>query len=263
MYYVILNQTKSFFQMFPQDIADRIFLHNDNVLHRFLFGVICIGPHYHFRFRFPLRRASTQGYVEVVQMMLQNPKVNIPKYGHYGLVTEFEMASYHGHLAVVNLLLNNTKHRNSYQAVYLASQEYHVKIAKLLLLQDEEIDPSMHNNYYIRMACRRGQLELVRLLLQDRRVDPSDDDNDSICQASKHGHWEVVQLLLQDKRVDPSAKYNYAIQHASANGHEEVVRLLLQDESVDPVESHRIAAKNSHWHVVKLLLNDSRLYQKM
>lgn len=42
----------------------------------------------------------------------------------------------------------------------------------------------------------------------------------------------MVKLLLQDERVDPSDVENLAIKEATENGHKEVVKLLLQDKRV-------------------------------
>src|SRR3990172_6985980 len=63
-------------------------------------------------------------------------------------------------------------------------------------------DPTINNNYSIRLAVRYGHTEIVRLLLQDLRVDPAVDNNYAIRIASSEGHTEIVRLLLQDPRVD-------------------------------------------------------------
>lgn len=50
--------------------------------------------------------------------------------------------------------------------------------------------------------------------------------------AAGDGYVDDVKLLLEDGRADPGAKENRAIKEASKNGHSEIVRLLLQDKRV-------------------------------
>jgi ankyrin repeat protein len=116
------------------------------------------------------------------------------------------LASKNGHVEVVKLLLNDPRvdpsAENNY-AIRLASENGHVEAVKLLL-NDPRVDPSAENNDAIRWASKNGHAEVVKLLLNDPRIDPSDDNNDAIRCASWNGHSEVVKLLLNDSRVDQS-----------------------------------------------------------
>jgi ankyrin repeat protein len=115
--------------------------------------------------------ASELGHLEVVTLLLQDPRVDPSASNNYA----FQLASNKGHLAVVTLLL-----------------------------QDPRVDPSANNNIPIQWASRYGHLAVVNLLLQDTRVDPSAEDNIAIQHASYNGHLEIVERLLQDERVDPN-----------------------------------------------------------
>jgi len=130
-------------------------------------------------------------------------------------------------------------------------------------LLNKGVDPTLYNNYSIRMASENGHTDVVKLLLQDKRVDPSDDDNWSIIMSSENGHTDIVKLLLQDERVNPTIPNNQSIRMASQFGHIEIVKLLLQDERVDPSNNSNIsivmASMNGHTDVVKLLLQDDRV----
>jgi len=129
-----------------------------------------------------------------------------------------------------------------------------------LLLQN---DPSIHNNFAIRVAAINGHIETVKLLLQDPRIDPTAQLNEPIRYAAENGHIEVVKILLQNKRVNPAAENNYAIRYASQNGHIEIVKLLLKDHRVDPSDDNnwaiKAATQNGHTEIVKLLLKDERV----
>jgi ankyrin repeat protein len=128
---------------------------------------------------YAIRRASANGHVEVVRLLLSDDRVDPSATDNYAI----RRASANGHVEVVRLLLS-----------------------------DGRVDPSARNNYAIQFSSSNGHVEVVRLLLSDDRVDPSAGNNYAIQFASANGHVEVVRLLLSDGRVDPSARNNYAIQ---------------------------------------------------
>lgn len=123
-----------------------------------------------------------------------------------------------------------------------------------MLLKDQRVDPSIHENSAIRAASEHGNVDVVKELLRDSRVDPSADDNYAIQWASKEGHVEVVQLLLKDKRVDPT--HTKAFDWACDYGHLGVVKELLKDKRVDPcLHIHRLlrmACKSGDLEMVKM-----------
>jgi hypothetical protein len=106
-------------------------------------------------------------------------------------------ASYNGHIEVVKLLLQDPRvdpsDGDNYAIRYASSNGY-TEVVKLLL-QDPRVDPSDRNNYAIQYASQYGHTEVVKTLLQDPRVDPSADNNYAIRWASYNGHTEVVKLL--------------------------------------------------------------------
>jgi len=100
-----------------------------------------------------------------------------------------------------------------------------------------------NTNEPIQQACRRGDLELVKLLLTHPEVDPADTTRDGkryknderqycIRQAAKEGHAPIVELLMKDRRVDPSYRNNWALAQALAGHHIEVCKLLVRDQRV-------------------------------
>lgn len=151
---------------------------------------------------------------------------------------------------------------NNNYAIRLTSENGHLEVVELLL-SDPRVDPTVNNNEAIRSASVNGHLEVVGLLLSDSRVDPSDNNNYAIQRASRCGQAEVVKLLLSDPRVDPTVNNNGAIRWASINGNVGVVNLLLNDDRVDPTADNNYAiqwaSSCSHLKVVNLLLNDARV----
>jgi ankyrin repeat protein len=112
------------------------------------------------------------------------------------LESAIRFASGYGNVEVVKLLLNDPRvdpsaHDN--YAIRWASRNGHVEVVKLLL-NDPRVDPSADNNCAIRWASRNGHVEVVKLLLNYPRVDPSAYNNDAMRCAPENGHAEVVKL---------------------------------------------------------------------
>ena len=130
-------------------------------------------------------------------------------------------ASVDGFVAVVNRLLQDPRvdpSANNNEAIRYASSDGHQAVVNRLL-QDPRVDPSANNNEAIRWASFSGCVAVVERLLKDPRVDPSANNNEAIRCASSGGHQAVVDRLLKDPRVDPSARNNEAIRLATVNGH--------------------------------------------
>jgi len=114
-----------------------------------------------------------------------------------------QLASRNGHLEVVKLLLQDPRvdpSADDNYAIELAFRKGHLEVVKLLL-QDPRVDPSADDNYAIQQASKNGLLEVVKLLLQDPRVNPSANNNYAIRNALMYAHFEVIKLLLQAPRV--------------------------------------------------------------
>lgn len=164
---------------------------------------------------------------------------------------------------IVDLCLKS-HHLNKMDAFRFAAEKNHNKTL-VYLLNDNSFDPTVDDNYLLRIASYHGYERAVELLLTDKRVNPSSMKQYAIRMASHRGHKFIVDLLLQDYRVDPSANHNYAIIHASLNGHVDVVKRLLQDYRVDPSDSNceafRLALENKHTEVACELTRNNKVFQ--
>ena len=113
-------------------------------------------------------------------------------------------------------------------------------------------DPEKQIKMFKDLCRDGGDLDLLDLLLGNETdygtggVDPSLEDNYGIRIASYNGHHLIVERLLQDSRVNPSADANYAIRYASCYGHHLVADRLLQDGRVDPSVDDNWHRR--HWH---------------
>ena len=87
--------------------------------------------------------------------------------------------------------------------------------------------------------------------------------SDGLILACRNGYTEyyIKWSKIAGTRWDPSVDYNNAIRLASKNGHIEIVKILLQDKRVDPTDNWaiRIASQFGHIEIVKILLEDKRV----
>ena len=97
----------------------------------------------------------------------------------------------------------------------------------LFLQKSNQIDPSVIDNYAIRIASENGMVDSVKLLLKDPRVDPADLDSYALRMASKNNHYAVVDMLLQDGRSDPSSDRNFCLCIAAKSGFRSIMGLFL------------------------------------
>lgn len=124
--------------MFPEDIAEMIqqyfslitYQEEEKLKISHLFCLSLLGPRCDYRNQLPIHFCAHVGYAEYVQFYLTQPKVDPRTVHNYSI----GMASYKGHLGVVNMLLNR-------------------------------VDPSDDDNWAIRSAAKHGHVEVVRLLL--------------------------------------------------------------------------------------------------
>ena len=114
-----------------------------------------------------------------------------------------------GNIAVVKrlLFLLADPSANGNWAIQLASKHGHLEIVKLLL-DDPRVDPSTSDNLAIRCASHNGHTEVVKLLLEDPRVDPSVYYNQAIRNSRENGHTEVVDLLTEHMYRLDGPEYN-------------------------------------------------------
>ncbi|KAJ3025117.1 UNVERIFIED_CONTAM: hypothetical protein HDU68_007457 [Siphonaria sp. JEL0065] len=116
----------------------------------------------------PLCQASLSGHMEIVKLLLADPRIN--PFNTDALLS----ASRNGHLDIMNLLLT-----------------------------DPRVDPSRKDNSAFCGAVCRCQLEAIKRLLQDPRVDPAAGGNAPLRAAVQNNDSRVLSLLLGDPRVDP------------------------------------------------------------
>lgn len=185
--------------------------------------------------------AVEKGYTEIVRLVLPNinPSVECAKtsrYYSYPIV----VASTNGYAEIVELLLADPRVDPAVKdnfAFIQACKQGHVEVAKLLL-QDPRVDPTDNYNRALQMSVAYNHLDVVELLLNDPRIDPNANGSHAILYSSKFGYLEMVKLLLKHPNLDPTVDNNDALKRARK--HPKILKLLLADprvrDSLTPAE---------------------------
>ena len=88
------------------------------------------------------------------------------------------------------------------------------EIIKKLILE-EDVDPSVDENFAIRHFIYINDYEMVNFFLKDKRVNAADKNSMSILLAIEKEYYDIVKLLWKNENVKKSLKndnldsYNY------------------------------------------------------
>jgi hypothetical protein len=110
----------------------------------------------------------------------------------------------------------------------LMSEEY------IIHLSSKNGGPSDNVDSVLKWAVSTNS-PLAKFMLCNNYGNPTVSDNYCLKVSSKKGHLELVKLLLLHPEVDPTAGKHYALRFAMAHKQKKVVEVLLQDPRIDPL----------------------------
>ncbi len=155
----------------------------------------------------PLRRAASNGHVEIVGLLLQQKGVDINR-AEQSNSTPLGDAAYFGHTEIVKLLLKQPG----------------IDVNKMAPLAS---------------AARRGQLECVKLLLNAPGINVNEADLDNNATALNYAseeHEEIVKLLLKMPGINVNTtdmEGSNPLTSAVFHGTPEIVKLLINAPGFD------------------------------
>jgi len=163
----------------------------------------------------PLANACRKGYLDIVQLLVQDPRVERNK--------------------------DETNERMS-KPLYWACASGHTEVVKYMMtLPDVELNCHLQFPMIV-VAAGAGHLDLVRWLTSNPRIDVCECSYQGVtalAMASRNGHLAVVSHLLEDGRIDIHKTTEFgetALGMASKWHHLSVVELLLaQDATLEIV----------------------------
>lgn len=234
-----------------------------------------------------LLAAAANGYAEVVELILDEPGINVDvtdKDGNSALV----LAATGGHVEVVDLLLEKDADVNflgldNISPIRAALVGGHTEVAELLL-RSPSFDIDSCGWTPLNSAASQGFVRVVRLLLDEgAKLDEKDkDDSTPLYLASTNGHAKVVKRLIGAARSQGAGGGSKTIPSleiasgggltpliaAATEGHSQVVRLLLDAGAdldaigKDNETALKGAIKNGHADVIKLLYEKLKANRK-
>lgn len=148
-----------------------------------------------------LREACMDDNIEVISLLLSNPKTNPTVLDNIAVISSAAM----GCAGAVRLLLADGRPdptARDNEALKKACERDHPDVV-LVLLSDERISVSVERA--LLWACTAGSSKVVRELLTHLRDLPTL-DHSCLVQARKHRHYEVIRLLVEDGRATPEAE---------------------------------------------------------
>jgi len=160
-----------------------------------------------------LWQAATDGDLELVRKLSEDPAVNVEWTDETATRTPFYRACFFGRLEVVEFLLGdprvnvNCKQKEGATPICGACSEGRTEVVARLLM-DPRIDvnePTIGKTSGFYWACTMGRVGIVAMLLADSRVEVNgraDDGATPFFSACEDGRTAVVSLLLKDPRID-------------------------------------------------------------
>ena len=198
----------------------------------------------------PLHLAVRSGDVNKVRGVLLNSKISINSIDHYGR-TPLELACQLGNLDIIKTLIDHTVQgdKGTIGDKFLKIALNHEKDEVILFIITKlKCDPNIKGGYYHRsplhVACKKGNLSLVRTLICDYHADLNADLNDKdpfgetpFTLALDNWRDEVMLVLISEFGYDPTnikGRYGVSPLHvACKKGNLSLVRTLICDYHAD------------------------------
>ncbi|KAK0708679.1 ankyrin repeat-containing domain protein [Lasiosphaeris hirsuta] len=223
---------------------------------------------------FHLGTAATNGHANLIELLLEEPNININEADERGR-TPLILAASNGHAEVVELLLEyqppvgdrlkskaavNQQSLDGFTALRAALSGDHAAVAEVLL-REEDIDVTREyreNWTPLGAASVAGHLKvvkaIVRKLVRKNKTEAlhvkhraESLEGTPLFLAADGGHTKVVNLLLQHHDPIPQKKLQQinetnnggrtALLAAATNGHVDVVALLLAEDADATIQS--------------------------
>lgn len=220
--------------------------------------------------------AAEKGHLELFEILLCTPSVNINQKDYYGF-TALHKASDSGEEKMVELLigkeginLNEQDTKFGFTPLYLASWGGYTKVVKKLLgepgiwvnVKDKNGQTALHK------SSSSGHTEVVKILLSTPGILVNEHDSFNshtpLHLAADFRHSDTVEVLLShpDVNVNVKDKYGQTPLHTSAYyGNLKVVEMLLNagidvnEKTRDGFTAIQWASKQGHVKVVELIVN--------
>jgi len=220
--------------------------HNDV---QYLLSFEQTNPNFHNTYGLtPLYIACQKGHTETVKLLLNDRRVEVNEVEWNHKQTPFYIACAMGRKEIVEELLKDERiNRDAPNNEGITPMEIACLNGEHLvleLLEDAGFglnERESQDNYWVRLvlACRKGDVDLVKLLLKDERIELHKEDkngNTVFNYACMSGHVEIVKLLLSNDRIDVNKtdkERKTPFFKVCFNEDTDLIELLLDNERID------------------------------
>lgn len=215
-----------------------------------------------------LHLSAKSNHYALVHVLLKQG-ADIENTDNYNGSTPLYTACQEGHIAIIELLLNNSANifaacKNGDTALHAACRGRHKGVVELLLKNGANIDATCKSEFSpLFIACQTGNKEIVDLLLKngaDINAGYSS-GNTPIYIACSNGHRDIAELLLsKGVNINDCPDGFPPLYIACSNGHKDIVELLLEkgaNMNIICKDGHTplsIAKAYNHKDIVELLV---------
>jgi len=191
-------------------------------------------------------------------------------------VTPLHVASFCGHLNIVNFLVSDAKcdlnceNHQGFTPLHMACHEGHLQIVKYLF--SHKCNPHwnmQHNRTPFAIACQMGHLHIAEYLIERNPQCVKITTKNQIYPlhlACRGGHLGMVKFLVEKHHCDPECISNNGLSplHLACNGgHFEISKYLITTQNISPQctsETLNTPLHSASWSgnldLVKYLIND-------
>ncbi len=181
-----------------------------------------------------LEEASRRDHLEIVKFFVNSKAINMQ------LISKaFRVASWHGHLKIVEFLANNgadidEQYGDDKTALIYAIEKGYLEIIKFLVSRKADIS-KQDIGKALRLAARFGHLEIVEFFANNGAdIDEQDEDGKTaLIHAIEKGHLEISKFLIIKKaNVNKQANNGTtALIETASRGYLEITELLLKHKA--------------------------------
>ena len=145
------------------------------------------------------------------------------------------------------------------EILIVAVKKNYVNVASKLL-NDSRLESYFNTNILVWAMEKKKHTDIIKLILNNERFFLNPNHNELFNYACEINCTEVIEKLLQNG-VDPSIKDNYPICAAVCHGNVHIIKLLLNDSRVDVTVSNdspiRKACELGFKEIVEISFNNN------
>ncbi len=239
-----------------------------------------IPPNYNFDFDVIVNVAAKRGYLDIIEYLDKEKKINILKLKDLIL----KKSSFHSNLHILEWMSNKNILTPSEILIYNASigksniikyfydKGYDIYFKNNIVIRTAgynnqfdcvrylhsnlSCDIRAQNDSILRVCCESGYLDIVKYAL-DCGADVDSNDSEPIRKSCIYGHTEIVKLLV-GRGANLKINNNEPICKACLNGHIDIVKYLISmgvDINANNSEPLKLSIRHSHLDIFNLLID--------